>query len=98
MSSESRKPDDPRIYVHVLHHVREQVQSGRLSPGQPTATITALCRTFGCTRQTVTKSLRLLTDGGVLTRYPGLGYYVSAVEPGQLDFPQSPRTLERIIR
>lgn len=69
--------EDPRIYVRVLHRVREQVEAGTLRPGHPTPTIAAFCRQFGCTRQTVSKALRLLADEGLLVRYPGLGYYVA---------------------
>lgn len=68
---------DPRIYVRVLDHVRELVTTGTIAPGHPTPTITALCRDFDCTRQTVAKALHLLTDEGLLRRYPGLGYFVA---------------------
>jgi DNA-binding GntR family transcriptional regulator len=69
---------DPRIYVRVLLHLREQIDSGTLRPGEPAPTIQALCRHFDCTRQTVAKALRLLADEELLTRYPGLGYYVTS--------------------
>lgn len=68
---------DPRIYIRVLLHVRGQITSGVLHPGQPTQTITSLCRDFGCTRETAAKALRLLMEEGILHLYPGLGYYVS---------------------
>ena len=70
--------EDPRIYVRVLLRVREQIADGTLRPGEPTPTIDAFCRQFGCTRQTVSKALNLLTEEGLLVRYPGLGYYVAA--------------------
>lgn len=73
--------EDPRIYVRVLFRVREQIADGTLRPGEPTPTISALCRQFACTRQTVSKALRLLADEGLLIRYPGLGYYVAAGDP-----------------
>ncbi|MBO0819794.1 MAG: winged helix-turn-helix transcriptional regulator [Nocardiopsaceae bacterium] len=73
-------PEDPRIYVRVVHRVRAQIEDGTLRPGQPTPTIETFCQQFGCTRQTVSKALRLLADEGLLIRYPGLGYYVSAGE------------------
>lgn len=68
--------EDPRIYVRVLLRVREQIADGTLRPGEPAPTIASLCRQFDCTRQTVSKALRLLADEGLLERYPGLGYYV----------------------
>ena len=80
--------EDPRIYVRVLLRVREQIADGTLRPGEPTPTITALCRQFGCTRQTVSKALRLLADEGLLVRYPGLGYYVTVGDgPGTARYP-----------
>lgn len=69
--------EDPRKYVRVLLRVREWIADGTLCPGQPTPTIEAFCRQFGCTRQTVSKALGLLADEGLLVRYPGLGYYVA---------------------
>lgn len=68
---------DPRLYIRVLCHVRQQIENGTLNPGEPIQTITSLCREFSCTRQTVAKALRMLTDEGLLTRYPGLGYYAT---------------------
>jgi DNA-binding GntR family transcriptional regulator len=70
--------EDPRLYVRVLLSVREQIDDGTLRAGERTPTIGALCWQFGCTRQTVSKALRLLADEGLLIRYPGLGYYVAA--------------------
>lgn len=70
--------EDPRIYIRVLFRVRDEIADGTLRPGEPTPTIAALCRQFGCARQTVAKALRLLADDGLLMRYPGLGYYVTA--------------------
>lgn len=70
-------PLDPRIYVRVLLHVRGLVHDRTIPPGEPIPTITSLCRRFSCTRQTVSKALRLLEGDGILYRYPGLGYYVS---------------------
>jgi len=68
--------NDPRIYVQVLFHVRGLVFDETISPGKPIPTIESLCCKFACTRQTVSKALRLLENDGTLHRYPGLGYYV----------------------
>lgn len=74
---------DPRIYVRILSHVHGLVRDGTIPPGEPVPTITSLCRKFDCTRQTVSKALRLMADDGILHRYPGLGYYVAPDhEPG----------------
>jgi DNA-binding GntR family transcriptional regulator len=38
--------------------------------------ITALCQEYGHARETCAKALRILEAEGLLTRIPGLGYYV----------------------
>jgi DNA-binding GntR family transcriptional regulator len=43
----------------------------------PTPSITTLSQEYGHARQTCAKALRTLEDEGLLTRIPGLGYYVS---------------------
>lgn len=75
---------DPRIYVRILHHLRQQIDCGALAPGEPIPTIAALCWQFSCTRQTVSRTLRMLADEDLLSRYPGVGYYVRVrrEEPG----------------
>lgn len=70
-------PEDPRIYVRMLRHVRDQIEKGTLCPGCPTPTITELCRQFTCTRNTAARALSLLADDGLVTRFPGRGYYVT---------------------
>lgn len=69
--------EDPRIYVRILHHIRAQIDDGTLAAGEPVPTISALCRQFACSRQTAARALALLAADGYLTRYPGLGYYVT---------------------
>jgi len=43
----------------------------------PTPSITTLSQQYGHARQTCAKALRTLEDEGLLTRIPGLGYYVT---------------------
>jgi DNA-binding GntR family transcriptional regulator len=43
----------------------------------PTPSITTLTQEYGHARQTCAKALRVLVDEGLLTRVPGLGYYVT---------------------
>jgi DNA-binding GntR family transcriptional regulator len=44
----------------------------------PTPSITTLSQQYGHARQTCAKALRTLEEDGLLTRIPGLGYYVTA--------------------
>jgi DNA-binding GntR family transcriptional regulator len=68
---------DPRAYVRLAAELRQAIASGELEPGKPTPSITTLSQQYGHARQTCAKALRMLVDEGLLTRYPGLGYYVS---------------------
>jgi DNA-binding GntR family transcriptional regulator len=71
------KDDDPRVYVRILTHVREQIADGTMEPGGPTPPIGAFCEQFGCARTTAGKAMRKLAKEGLVVRYPGLGYYVA---------------------
>jgi DNA-binding GntR family transcriptional regulator len=51
----------------------------------PTPSITTLSQQYGHARQTCAKALRTLEDEGLLTRVPGLGYYVTRTSE-----PESP--------
>ena len=67
---------DPRAYVRLAAIVRQQVTDGTLKPGQPAPSITRLSQEYGHARPTCGKALRRLEGEQVLTRIPGLGYYV----------------------
>ena len=68
---------DPRAYVRLAALIRRDIANGTLQPGMPTPSITTLSQQYGHARQTCAKALRVLEDEGLLTRIPGLGYYVT---------------------
>ncbi len=68
---------DPRAYVRVATIVRQQIIDGTLEPGRPGPSITRLSQEHGHARPTCSKALRMLESKGLLTRFPGLGYYVN---------------------
>ena len=68
---------DPRAYVRLAARLRREIAEGTLAPGMPTPSITTLSQQYGHARQTCAKALRALEDEGLLTRIPGLGYYVT---------------------
>jgi hypothetical protein len=70
-------PQDPRAYRRLAAAAREQISSGALRPGQPLPSITELVREHGHARVTCSKAYRVLEAEGLVTRYPGLGYYVA---------------------
>jgi GntR family transcriptional regulator, histidine utilization repressor len=63
--------------MRIAALVRQGVAEGRWRPGDPVPSITTLSQEHGVARQTAAKALRLLEDEGLLTRVPGLGYYVA---------------------
>jgi DNA-binding GntR family transcriptional regulator len=68
---------DPRAYIRLAAILRKEIADGTLATGMPTPSITTLSQRYGHARQTCAKALRLLEDEGLLTRVPGLGYYVT---------------------
>jgi DNA-binding GntR family transcriptional regulator len=68
--------DDPRLYMRIIDELRTRIGDGRLKPRDQVPSITVLCAGFGCSRRTVTKAMTLLAGEGLVTRVPGLGYYV----------------------
>ena len=62
--------------MRLAARLRKQIADGTLEQGMPTPSITSLCQELGHARQTCAKALRILEDEGLLTRYPGLGYFV----------------------
>lgn len=68
--------DDPRKYVRLAAQLRSQINDGTSKPGKPPPSITTLSQHYGLARQTCAKALRMLEGEGLLTRVPGLGYYV----------------------
>jgi DNA-binding GntR family transcriptional regulator len=74
---------DPRAYVRLAAQLRREIAEGTLAPGMPTPSITTLSQRYGHARQTCAKALRMLEDEGLLTRIPGLGYYVTDEAPSK---------------
>ena len=68
---------DPRAYVRLAARLRREIAEGKLAPGMPTPSITTLSQEYGHARQTCAKALHTLQEEGLLTRIPGLGYYVT---------------------
>jgi DNA-binding GntR family transcriptional regulator len=64
--------------VRLAAILRKEITVGTLGVGSPTPSITTLSQQYGHARQTCAKALRLLEEEGLLTRVPGLGYYVKA--------------------
>jgi DNA-binding GntR family transcriptional regulator len=76
---------NPTKYKRLATTLREQIGDGTYEPGNPVPSITELSRDLGWARATCSKALQLLTDEELLTRYNGLGYYVTQRPPVNLN-------------
>ena len=71
--------------MRLAARLRREIAEGTLAPGMPTPSITTLSQQYGHARQTCAKALRTLEDEGLLTRIPGLGYYVTGTTGAHVD-------------
>ena len=67
---------DQRRYLRIAEVLREQIEDGRLKPGDKVPTRQALAAEHGVHPVTVTRGLQTLEVEGLIWRCPGLGYYV----------------------
>jgi len=67
---------DPQASMRLAAIVRQQIIDGKLRPGGPAPSITFFSQEHGHARPTCSRALRMVEDEGLLTRIPGLGYYV----------------------
>ena len=70
--------EDPRIYVRIAAGIRARIEADELKAGQPVPSITSLCQEWGVARETAAHALQVLEDEGLVRRWPGRGYYVTA--------------------
>ena len=66
---------DPQASMRLAAIVRQQIIDGKPRPGGPAPSITFPSQEHG--RPTCSRALRILEYEGLLTRIPGLGYYVN---------------------
>ena len=69
---------DPRIYLRIAADIRARIEADELKPGQPAPSITSLCQEWSVARETAAHALTTLEAEGLVRRYPGRGYYVTA--------------------
>ncbi len=82
--------DGVPIYLQIVNQVREQVASGRLTPGEEVPTIRALAFQLTVNPNTVARAYRDLERSGVLATRRGAGTIVAdrAVERARLECRQ----------
>jgi GntR family transcriptional regulator len=64
------------MYRQIAEDLREQIESGRLEPGQQLLTEIELRERYGASRNTVRDAIKLLTALGLVETRPGQGTFV----------------------
>jgi DNA-binding GntR family transcriptional regulator len=68
---------DPRRYRQIYAELSARIAGGAYPPGSPLPPIGRLADEFEVSRDTVQRAIGKLSDEGKVTRWPGLGWYVS---------------------
>lgn len=74
--------NDPTKYERLAAEIRTWLASGMFQPGEPVPSITDIATDRGWARETCARALQTLEAEGLLTRYPGFGYYVASALVG----------------
>ncbi len=69
-------------YYQIAEDLSEEIESGRLRPGDVIPSESQLCDRYAISRMTVRQGLNLLSDAGYIHSIPGKGSYVT---PPRLD-------------
>jgi GntR family transcriptional regulator len=68
------------LYYQIHQQLREQIQSGKLSPGQAIPSEHEISSRLGVSRMTARQAVKSLCDEGVAYSRPGLGTFVSGTK------------------
>jgi GntR family transcriptional regulator len=81
------------MYRQIAEDLREQIESGRLKPGQQLLTEIELRERYGASRNTVRDAIKLLTALGLVETRPGQGTFVpKKIDPFVSTLSGDPRT------
>lgn len=78
------KPDPTShvyVYLQVVHHIAEQIRSGRLPTGARLPAERDLGEQYGVAVNTIRRAVRELRDQGLVITVPIKGTFVRAEEP-----------------
>ncbi|MER7787656.1 winged helix-turn-helix domain-containing protein [Streptomyces sp. NPDC097640] len=69
------------VYLQVMHHIAEQIRSGRLPEGARLPAERDLAEQYGVAVNTVRRAIRDLRDQGLVITVPIKGTFVRAEQP-----------------
>jgi len=64
-------------YKAIAAALREKIASGELLPGEQIPPVPELSKTYGVSRNTALRALRVLKDDGLIKIEPGWGAFVA---------------------
>ncbi|GAB4242693.1 MAG: GntR family transcriptional regulator [Thermoleophilia bacterium] len=65
-------------YYEIASDLREEIEAGRLRPGDMIPSEAQLCESYGVSRMTVRQGLNMLSEAGYIQSVPGKGSYVAS--------------------
>jgi DNA-binding GntR family transcriptional regulator len=69
------------VYLQVVHHIAEQIRTGRLPVGARLAAERDLAEQYGVAVNTIRRAVRELRDQGLVITVPIKGTFVQAEQP-----------------
>ncbi|MEQ4306176.1 winged helix-turn-helix domain-containing protein [Plantactinospora sp. B6F1] len=69
-------PPSPK-WVELAEHIRTQIESGELSPGDKLPSTSQLCQIYGVSSIVVRNAMLTLKAEGLVVGVPGVGVYVA---------------------
>ncbi|MFV9509792.1 GntR family transcriptional regulator [Tepidibacillus sp. LV47] len=72
------RPDPRPLYLLVIDKIKQDIESGKLKPGQKLPSEFELAKELGVSRATLREALRMLEDENVIIRKQGVGTFVKS--------------------
>src|SRR5689334_2690249 len=88
-------PANTPPYARIVSEIRQQIESGRLRPGERVPSVRAITRRWGVAIATATKVLDTLRNLGLVRAVPGVGTIVLPRDEATPPPPERPRRRER---
>ncbi|GHE45872.1 GntR family transcriptional regulator [Streptomyces capitiformicae] len=76
------------VYLQVVHHIAEQIRTGRLPAGARLPAERDLAEQYGVAVNTIRRAVRDLRDQGLVITVPVKGTFVRAEQPPTDDTPE----------
>lgn len=77
--------ESANLAVRLANTLRDAIRRGEYAPNQAIPSERQLCETFGVSRSTVRRALRMLEEQGIAQRIPGSGTYVRSAPASQTE-------------